>query len=341
MKSNKKSRVELPLLDPMYSTFHHQGAATAILQNNTSVRNWYLNNIMELKCDRKFLKGYTTPSLTIEDSSFLNNPHIEKLWFAMHYLEGCLNQFIRNMIDAGYYVAFNGVDDYYMDGKSWYKEKHFDHDGLICGYDQNDKTFCIYAYDKNWVYQKFWTPQSSFLKSYKIMYNQGVRGSIYAIRPKSDTVLFDKNTAMDNIKKYLDSDLDKYPENVDGDVYGIVVQDYICKYIDKLYDGSISYSRMDRRIFRLIWEHKNVMLERIQMIEKETNIGNQISSEYSKIVSEANMLRMLYASHHIKRRDSILPTIREKLYAIMVTEQKLLKDLIRISEEKHNAMEIH
>ena len=57
---------------------------------------------------------------------------------------------IRSLIDNGYYVAFGGVDDYYMEGKSWYQEKHFDHDGLIVGYDQNDKTYTIYAYDQNW-----------------------------------------------------------------------------------------------------------------------------------------------------------------------------------------------
>lgn len=340
MMCNKR-RVELPLLEPMYSTFHYQGTATSILVNNPSIRNWYLNNIMELKCDRSFLSGFTTPSLTIYQSDFSSNPHIEKLWFAMHYLNGCLNKFIRNMIDAGFYIAFNGIDDYYIPGKSWYHTSHFNHDGLICGYDQNNKTFCMYAYDNNWVYRKFWTPQSAFSKSYKIMYDQGVRGSILAIRPKADIISFEKDTALNNIKKYLDSDMDKYPENVEGEVYGIAVHNYICKYIDKLYDGSIPYSKMDRRIFRLIWEHKNVMLERIEMIEKELQIDNLISSEYSKIVSDANMIRMLYASHHIKRRDGILPTIREKLYTIMDTERKLLNDLILKSEEKHNAMEIY
>ena len=45
------------------------------------------------------------------------------------------------------------------------------------------------------------------------------------------------------------------------------------KYIDKLYDGSIPYDRMDRRVFRLIWEHKKIMLERIEAMEKSSRVN--------------------------------------------------------------------
>ena len=66
---NQKKKIELPIIEPLYSTYHYQGIATAILSSNPSLRNWYLNQSMILTCNRKFLKGFTTPEIDIADSS--------------------------------------------------------------------------------------------------------------------------------------------------------------------------------------------------------------------------------------------------------------------------------
>ena len=34
-----------------------------------------------------------------------------------------------------------------MKGKNGYHIRHFMHDGMICGYDQNEMTYSVYAYD--------------------------------------------------------------------------------------------------------------------------------------------------------------------------------------------------
>ena len=77
MKKTKK-KVELPLIEPMYSTYHHQGIATAIMANNPSISNWYLNQVMILTCTRKFLTGFTTPEIGIVESSWGLNPYYRK-----------------------------------------------------------------------------------------------------------------------------------------------------------------------------------------------------------------------------------------------------------------------
>lgn len=64
---------------------------------------------------------------------------------------------------------------------------------------------------------------------------------------------------------------------------------------------------MDYRILRTIWEHKKAMLESIQNIEKTLGLDNDISEKYKPLVKTADNIRMLYASHHIKRKDSVLP----------------------------------
>ena len=46
MKKTKK-KIELPLVEPLYSTYHYQGPGTAVLVNNPSIRNWYLNQVKQ------------------------------------------------------------------------------------------------------------------------------------------------------------------------------------------------------------------------------------------------------------------------------------------------------
>ena len=323
--------VELPLLEPLYATYHNQGPSTAIIVNNPSIKNWYLNQIMNLTCNRKFLSGFTTPEITISDSSWYANPFLDKIWYPMQFAKGSIHSIIREMLNQGYYVAFMGIDDYYVEGKSWYKERHFNHDGLICGYNQEDKTYCIFAYDSKWVYQKFWTSQKAFEQGRKAAFRNGVYGSICGLKVKEDRADFSPKTTCFKIQEYLDSNLKKYPFDGEGDVFGIVVHEYIAKYVTKLMDGSISYERMDRRVFRMIWEHKKVMLERIMALETSLQIGEKCSTEYKSVVEEANTMRMLYASYHMKQRDSLLPVIQRKLLAVSSAEREILTALLGLA----------
>ena len=338
MKMNKFA--ELPLVEPVYRTYH-DGIVSACISTNPSIRNWFLSNATVLTCNKAFLTETSNPAIRVENYSF-SNPMLVTKWVSIEFLKGYINPVIRNLIDAGYYVHFSGVDDYYVDGKTWYKERHFNHDGTICGYNQEDKTFCIYAYDSNWIYQKFWTPQKSFNKGKEAMFKQGIYGNLCAIKPREEQVAFSVQTALNGIVDYLDSDLVKYPEDGQGKARGIVVQEYIAKYIDKLQDGSIPYDRMDRRIFRLIWEHKKVMLERIEKIEQELQLGTEVSEKYRFLVSEADAMRMLYASHRMKRRDSVLPIIKKKLLNLINKERELLTLLVdRAGREFQNeALEV-
>ena len=326
-------RVELPLIEPLYSTYHNQGAGTAVIGNNQSVRNWYLNQVMNLTCSKKFLNGFTTPEITIADSSWSGNPYLDKRWISSEFTNGYINPIIRQMLDKGFYVAFGGVDDFYVKGKSWYKERHFSHDGLICGYDQNDKTYCIYAYDSNWIYQKFWVPQKDFNAGRIAMRKKGTFSSFCGLKVKAEQIEFSPKIACQKIKEYLDSNLEKHPFEKEGNAYGSVVHEYIAEYVTKLHSGDIPYERMDRRVFRLIWEHKKAMLERIENIERCLNLTDEISEEYKLIVSEADTMRMLYASHHMKRRDSVLPIIKKKLLNLMTNESELLTSLVKTIED--------
>ena len=320
--------VELPLAEPIYSTYHHQGATAALLYQNPSLRNWYLNNVGSLRCNRRFLYGLTTPEVSIGMTELESNPHIERIVYSTRYTGGYLHYIIRALLDNGYYVHFYGPDDYYMMGKSWYHERHFCHNGLITGYDQTDKTYTVYAYDQSWVYRTFRIPQKTFAQAMKMGAKIDPNGYIWGMKAKNVTIAFDPMQAYKLIEAYLDSNLEKYPPTVNDWVHGIVVHDYIARYLHKLHDGSIPYERMDRRVFRVFWEHKKVMHERIQKMEEALRLETKVSNAYDPLVVEANRLRILYASHRMKRRDAALPIMADKVMQLKEREQLLLKQLL-------------
>lgn len=303
------------------------------MYENPSLRNWYLNHAIHLSCTQRFLNGFTTPELNVVHSAWNDCPYFEQHWFSMKFLDGYVNPLIRNMLDNGYYVLFGGVDDYYIEGKSWYHERHVNHNGMICGYDQEKKTYALYAYDKSWVYRKFVTTQKSFDRARISSEKQGYPGNVFGVKPRKDVIEFDPILVIQNIREYLDVAKSADVLASSEKVFGNEVHKYLSQYVNKLHEGTIPYDRMDRRIFRLIWEHKKVMLERMEKLEEQLGMDSGVVQEYKEIVDLANTLRMLYASHHLKRRDSVLPFLRDQLLVIKDKEATLLQELLAQTEK--------
>ena len=323
-----KNKVELPFSEPPLKTYHQHMTVGVCLYGNPTLWNWYLNQSTNLSCNKRFLAGFTTPNMNIENVIYHDCPYLDKWWYPMKFAKGYINQIIREFLDAGYYVYFHGVDDYYLENKSFYGERHYDHDGIIFGYDQEKKTYNIYAYDSNWVCNKLVVSQKSFSKGREAMFSEGSYGNIFGIKPMDDNIEFDVQKALDGIEEYLDSSLEKYPPAPSGMVYGIVVQEYLVMYFDKLIDGFIPHDKMDWRVMRLLWEHKKLMLARIKKIEQTLNFPNSFSTKYEAIEKEVNALRMSYATYSLRKRDKILVNICERLKVLSVEEKEILKALL-------------
>ncbi len=329
-----KNKVELPLVEPIYGTYHFQGSGGAVLYQNRSIENWYLNEIAILSCTERYKRGFTSPELNIVFSSWVDNPYLEKRWYKLEEFDGDVNAEIKSMLDSGYYVCFEGVDDYYIDGKSLYGKKHFKHDCLICGYDEEDGTYLLYAYDSKWVYRTFKTPQKSFDKGREAMTESGFFGFFCGIKPMSAPVKFSCEKACKSISEYLNPTYEKQKASEYGDIFGIEVMRCTAEYIELLYSKNVPYERIDRRIMRLIWEHKSVMERRIGLIEDVIGTNGDIATAYKKVTDEMNAKRLLYASHILRRRDSLLPQITEAVLSAAEEEQELLGKLLKYAENR-------
>ena len=306
---------------------------SAVISSNPSIRNWYLNNAVVLRCNREFMGKFSSPGICIKNSSFMCNPYLNKIELPLKYISD-LKKTIINLLSDGYYIFYDGIDDYYVEGKTWYKSRHFIHDGLIFGYDFNDSKYHIYSYDKNWLLRSFETPAKGLSLGKNSSFKKGYFGKFYGIKPKSKQIDIDIEQIKHEITEHLDSSWNKYPAHIIDYAFGTVVHEYMALYLYKLIIGAVPYESMDWRIFRVLWEHKKIMLERIIAVEKELLMDNSISEQYKSILKTADTMRMLYATHHMKRRDSLLSTIHKMLLDLNESEKSILNDFLNKIERE-------
>ena len=321
-------RVFLPYNEPMYSTYHWMSCAGIPAKQNPTSDNWYYNNTVNWRCTRRFLNGYTSPELNLGTGITLDLPFLNVLCVNMRLIRRCPIEIIKTMLDDGFYVVFHGVDDFYVEGKSWYKEHHSSHDGLIIGYDDEKEVFSIAAYDQRWIFTVFETPQQGFLEAISSTCSVGDYGELQAVKAKENEIVeLDLEMIYNGLSNYLTADLSQYPMSCQDIVWGVPVYDFICLYFDKLDDGSIPYERRDNRIMRFIWEHKKCMLGRINAVEIKCRWNNNLSESYKRVVEKADKARFIYSKYSIKKSSSSLEGIQTILMEIKDEEVSILKNL--------------
>ena len=329
-----RKEVKLPLAEPQITAYQYLGSLGACLANNPSINNWLINKATLLRCTKRFLKGYSAPEIAIEGISIGENPYFEKGYVNFRYLGGYVNVVIKNLIDDGYYIHYSGIDDYYMEGKSFYRSRHFDHDGLIYGYNSINKTYNILGYNEKWLYGPMEISQKCFERGRLSSFERGCYGTLCIFKPKEELVKVDVKLILSNLEKYIDSNLKKYPLKSEDKAYGIVVYDYLCIYLKKLFIGEIPHEKMDFRIFRLVWEYEKLMKKRLFAVEETLGMEHTYGEQYEKIVKIADDIRMMYASYHIKERKGLLPIIENKLRNLIEEEKTILKRFLNAAKKE-------
>lgn len=319
----------LPFAEPLYSTYHCFANAGIPAKQNNSSDNWYFNHTAEWYCTRKFLHGFTSPEISISSGTVWHMPFLDVKSLDTQFIRKCVVEVIKAMLDDGFYVLFSEIDDYYIEGKTWYNEKHFYHDGLILGYDDDNQTFSIAAYNQRWIYGVFETSQKCFKEAVNIGYEKGVCGKICAVKSNEIIEELKPQEVYNNVNHYLLSTIEEYPLDDEGNVWGIVVFDFICMYLDMLLDGSIPYDRKDRRIIRMIWEHKKCMLKRIEAIEKQFSWDKSISSQYDEVVVLLDKARFIYTKFSMKFSGKHLEDVQRILIRVKDLETAILSNFIK------------
>lgn len=326
--------VLLPFKAPLFATTQGSAASGLAMIGHPTAYNQMFNQCTSLCCTRRFIKGFTTPQVSVSNVGIYTYNFIERYIVSFRYSQKYCLDIIKSMLDDEMYIYYHGVDDFYLPEKSWYGIRHVHHDGVICGYDDNDDTISIAAYDINWVFRLIRVPQMCFVRALESAIEAKQYGNMTAYKVRENTVVeLNENEMLKFLKEYMDSSFEKYPTDKEGEVRGIVVHDYLAMYIDKLKDGSIPYEKMDWRALRPVWEHKKCMLDRIKAVENKNGWSNELSERYAPVVEKANCIRMMYAMYHKNHNDKLLDKIRDGLLELADSDREIVGDFISRLEE--------
>ena len=325
----------LPFTQPPLLTYHNQACVGVVAMQRKSGMTWYLNNAMQLSLEKKFLSGYTTPKLLIEGAMYTDVSAIKYEKFNIKFAPNGIVEAIVGMLDCNHYVLFHHADDYYIEGKSWYGERHFRHDGMIIGYDMSDRTFTVVAYDKTWVFRSFRTPMGCFIEAFKGENDSLPAGNLVNMWPVTIEDKLDFKKIMLDLQKYLDSNFEKYPMKDDGKkVFGIITLKYLAEYFKRVLDGRIPYEKVDRRIFRLLLDHKALMHKRIVAVSNELNISTIYADDYKKLVDMLESMRFQYKKFELRPNMYIIERLIEQLHELYEKELVILAEFIEVMGEK-------
>lgn len=325
--------VSLPFCVPWFAYTHiHAAPGIAIAQHPTGY-NGYLNQCTTLECNRQFLMGFSSPQISLSRAGLYAFNFLERYPVSLRFTQELQHTIIKRMLNAGFYIHFNCVDDYYLPGKSWYGVRHFEHDGIICGYDETDKTYSIAAYDSNWIFSLIRVPQSCFADGVNARFENNKYCMLTAYRANTNwPVELNEKMILQYLKEYLENTFDKFPLDQLGKVEGIAVQDFIVLYLDKIKDGSIPIEKIDWRIMRPVWEHKRCMLDRIKAIEELYGWDSKFSSQYAPLVEDSNRIRMMYAMYCKTHKESLLDKVQKGIIAFKEKEEEILKEFVKRME---------
>lgn len=320
--------VQLPFHVPIHASTQGMAAPGLALENHPTGYNQILNQCVTLCCTRKFLKGHTAQYVTIPNLNILRFSCLEKHSFKFQDTASNCKNIFEKMLSHDFYIYFYGVDDFYLPGKTWYNTRHFYHDGILCGYDNEDQTYTIAAYDQKWVFNSFRVPQHSFFEGLNAALSTSSRGFGVAYKVANQIIPLNKQMILVMLKDHLQKTYESYSLDNESDVTGLAVYDFLVMYLEKLKDGSIPHEKMDWRCLRPVWEHHRCMLDRLCAVENLEHWEPTFSMEYKPLVDLANRVRMMYAMYHKNNKGSILDSIQNGLFELRDKEQDILQRFV-------------
>ena len=330
-------RTELEYREPPFCAYHYMASHGVVALENPSGMVWFYQNCTGLSCGRRFLDGYTAPELAVTRHGILANPHIDSYIVNAWFCPEDMRKTAKRMLDMGYYVLFDHVDDYYVEGKSFFGERHFYHDGLILGYDDTAGTLILAAYNNKWSYGVFETSMDGFMKGLLAAAEAGERPRFIAARAKKEEPSsLDIPAVFRTVEAYLRTNPTVHDCAARGEVRGTDVHLCLVRYLELLAEGGIPYEKMDWRVMRLLWEQKKCLCGCIREVERALSFSDEVSRSYQAVVDSANLLRIQYARYHMKRDDALIPKMTARMLNIKENEVLLLEKWMEKVKKRGN-----
>ena len=245
---------------PVQSYQHHAFWLSMILGNEPAARPWLTMQYTNLMWDTRdgLLNPYIYSDWRFETEQLLPTKFLVNVPPAMvrGYRTFDLVALIREMLDHGYY-QMGTFDEFYVPAKLGYQKRHFVHNNLLYGYDDEKGCFLSIGYTRNRLYEPFAVSYTDYVESvYRL--KQRVIGALFCYYQPNPACRFQPGTYRAVLSDYISAANKGETRNI----YGIECLGVIAAALRERSEGPF-----DLRPLRVIREHANLTYEGLTHLE--------------------------------------------------------------------------
>ncbi len=338
---------KLPISEPLTSTWLYDAYPLSVLAaNGDNYLEWFLSNFIQLNANK---------DITIEDrhnvflkfdgavtnnAAYLNKQLIS--WTTFMNLNIDIHDYIKGHIDQGYYIQFQ-VDEYYIPTTWRYEKEHRVHDLFIYGYDDEKEQYNILGYNRQIIFEEGTCPYKNFEAAFKNNFLDKIDNfwadRIYFYQyNENDYYRFNTTLVKNSLIEYLCGinsyeTFNRFYEQDLGVVYGINVFDKILEHIEIVKaKEKLEIKRgeeiLDLRIFRLLKEHKKIMMMRIKYIDEHITEVKELLIEYREAENLAEKSHNLAIKYTVHPNTDLLDILYENVRRMKEIDKSVLAKLV-------------
>lgn len=337
---------ELPFEEPEIITFVYEAYPLGIMKaNGVDYKEWLYSNFIQLNCHDDIIKnqevfnafygeiGINSPFLSVQKNSlaFLKKMDID-------YVE-----YFRKCIDLECYVYLK-MDEYYISERHAFQKYKFIHDEMILGYD--DRGFEIIGYDDTGMITRQNLDYNNFIEA--IDSNETDFGrrmwadDVFVIHAIKNEYKLNVNAIRAALRDYLDScstseSCNSFAMPLTDTIYGLAVYDKINEYLcfleehENIFKGN---KNIDNKVFRIIMEHKTLMLDRIDYLRRQGFALDDLFIRYVHVKEKAKIAHMLAVKYEVFPQKEYLSKLKTIISEIRQEDADILEELYLILSKK-------
>lgn len=338
----------LPLAEAKVKTYNFEAFPMSILgANGNEYYEWLYSNYIQLNC-HKDIKKTGDIFLAFYDNQALKSPYLIKentKWSTLTKLDINIHKYIEQYINMEYYLYFQ-VDEFYIPERGAYQKKHYLHDILVYGYNSK-KEYYVAGYNQEGFYISSKVTYNQFENAYNNNFiekdNNEWADNIYLLKYNQKChygfnlslvgkLIYDYLNSVNEFEVYK-----RYGESLSDTVYGIEVFDKVIEYLDYLQQGIQPFKEygIDNRIFRIIQEHKSIMLDRMKYINENNIYLEDLIDKYLEVCKLSNTCHLLAIKYRVLPKSSIIERLKNYIVVIRDKDKEILGELlVRLMKNK-------
>lgn len=318
----------LELAPPAIYAYNQYASLFSLISGDENAWEWIFSNFINLQyyeekdSDLKVL-FFDKYHLTFQLCPFVTTYKLPR--FMMIDQFKTLIDFIVYSINHSFSV-YTQVDHFYLPQSKHYQNRTRWHEIFIFGYDLDKGKIYISDNIDHGRYVRTTCDFHDFEKAfYSIDIEQAYYSDIFMIRKDGGWFDFKIEEIIYSLENYLTS------RGAVGTFFGPSKHTYGMDCIRLMIDFA-NQERIDRRAFHLLWEHKELMIRRIEFLATKGFIfqteAQSLLENYKQIVQDALVARTLALKYLIKKDKDTLKRIEKKLKDIIKNETIILSELL-------------